>query len=455
MSAIATQLLDFQKADIEKERTNLQMVDIVEFIGDQVQIFEPYASTKNITVNFCSTINKFETAIDIFMAGKIVTNLLSNAVKYSETNSTIIVSLKFAKNTWELQVKDHGIGIDKKALRKLFREFYRAENAINAKISGSGIGLLLVKNNVKMHGGKITCQSAINTGTTFTITVPVKTITGVSGDKGHKNDTNIYETALSGPDDITESKELKILIVEDNDDLRNFMKYPLKDFFTVYTAVDGSKAWELINNEMPDLIVSDIMMPNIDGFELCKLVKSTYETSHIPVILLTALSEKTDQLHGLGLGADDYLVKPFDMTLLAQKIKTIIHNREIIREKALKLIKRSTHEPILSNELNDKFLKDALDVVMVHIMEPKFGKDEFASELNVSPSLLFKKLKTLTNQSPTDFIKTIRLNKAVELIETGKYNITEVSELCGFSNICYFSTVFKKHFGKSPTDINC
>jgi AraC-like DNA-binding protein len=190
----------------------------------------------------------------------------------------------------------------------------------------------------------------------------------------------------------------------------------------------------------------------MDGFELCKMVKQTYETSHIPIILLTALSERTDQMHGLGLGADDYLTKPFDMNLLSLKIKSIIRNRTIVKDKTLKLLKETNDEPIINNEHNDKFIKKALELIRSNIADPNFDRDEFASKMNVSPSLLYKKIKALTDQSPTDFVKTVRLNYAFELLETRKYTVTEVSELCGFASTGYFSTVFRKQFGKSPSE---
>ncbi len=232
------------------------------------------------------------------------------------------------------------------------------------------------------------------------------------------------------------------------------MQSTFESEFEVITAGDGTKAWELISTVMPNLVVSDIMMPNMDGFELCQLMKSTYETSHIPVVLLTALSEKTEQLRGLGLGADDYLTKPFDVQLLVQRIKTIIGNREVVREKALKLIKGNSEEPILNNEINNKFVKQMLDAVKANISNSGFGKDEFAMEMNVSPSLLYKKIKTLTDQSPTEFIRNVRLNHTLELLQTSKYTVTEVSELCGFTSARYFSTVFRKHFGKSPSEVS-
>jgi len=190
----------------------------------------------------------------------------------------------------------------------------------------------------------------------------------------------------------------------------------------------------------------------MDGFELCRLIKSTYETSHIPVILLSALSGKAEQLQGLGLGADDYQTKPFDIDILRKKILNIILSRDTIRKKALGQFSRVSDEPIVSNNLNDRFLKRMLEVVKNNMANTEFGKDEFAFDMNVSSSLLYKKVKALTGQSPTDFIKNIRLEHAFELLSTQKYSITEISELSGFASIGYFSTVFKKHFGKTPSE---
>ena len=182
-------------------------------------------------------------------------------------------------------------------------------------------------------------------------------------------------------------------------------------------------------------------------------MKSTFETSHIPVVLLTALSDKTKEMEGLGLGADDYITKPFDIAILTQRIYTIVKNRKVIRNKTSKTYqKESSEEPIFKNELNDEFVKKAIEVVGKNIANTQFGKGEFAYAMNVSTSLLYKKMKALTDQSPTDFIKHIRLNYALSLLQSQKYTVTEVSDLSGFSSITYFSTVFRKHFGKSPTD---
>ncbi|MDP3181052.1 MAG: response regulator, partial [Bacteroidota bacterium] len=460
LTSVVTQLMDFQKVDVGKDHLLLSMTDLVKLVSTRKNIFASYAKSKNIELGFVSDRMSYITAVDESKAEKIVDNLISNAIKYSPENSKILIELNGDDKKWVLQVKDQGIGISKRAQRQLFKEFYRGDNAINSKVVGSGIGLLLVKNYVTMHGGKISCTSRENVGSTFQVIVPFKSIasellkSNVISDLQTASGVNSYVfTQMESENEFSPSKEMKVLIVEDNDDLLNFMKSILSKDFKVYTAVDGQNALEFIRKNMPDLIVSDIMMPNLDGFELCKIIKSTYETSHIPIILLTALSEKTDQLRGLGLGADDYLTKPFDMNLLIQKIKSIIQNRELVREKALRLINITSSEPILENELNDKFVKKMLEVAQTNISNVEFDKDKFASAMNVSASLLYKKIKSLTDHTPTDFIKTIRLKHALELLQSRKYTVTEVSELCGFASVGYFSTVFRKHFGKSPSEI--
>ena len=460
LSNVVTQLMDFQKVDLKKEQLVLGMVDIVSFIETHVSMFETFAKSKQINLHFTSDQKCYQTAVDVSMMEKIIDNLISNAIKYSHPDTPVQINLKCEPDSWILEVKDNGIGISNKAQHRLFREFYRGENAINSKIVGSGIGLLLVKNYVEMHDGNISYISQENVGSTFKLVIPFKEA------YEEKNESNsvITEQETNELKDVDlqiiqhdefPKQEMRILIVEDNDDLRNFMQYPLQADFEVLLAEDGVEAWSIVQKKMPDLVVSDVMMPKMDGFELCRLMKSTYETSHIPFILLTSLSGKAEQLHGLGLGADDYLTKPFDMTLLVQRIKSIIRNREAVKEKALKLIKGSMNDnvQILTNEHNDKFVKKMLEVVHMNMENTEFGKDDFASAMNVSSSLLYKKVKSLTDQSPTDFIKLVRLDYALELLQSHKYTVTDVSELCGFGSIGYFSTVFKKHFGKSPTEI--
>lgn len=462
LTKVVTQLMDFQKVDIGKERLLLTKVDIVEIIKDRVMMFEAFAKTKSLEIKFSYNCTKFVTAVDEGMIEKVIDNLISNAIKYSFPDSTIEIIVECSQSKWSFKVKDKGIGISKKAQRQLFNEFYRGDNAVNAKIVGSGIGLLLVKNYVNLHGGKVSCYSQLNIGSTFCIVLPLRNLNKDTAEKILEEETDLYQISnqnemnsltLSEVNSSTSPKK-DILIVEDNEYLREFLKSAMETQFHVNLAEDGIKAWEIIKKDTPDLVISDIMMPNMDGYELCRKIKTTYETSHIPVILLTSLSGNESHFRGLGLGADDYLTKPFDVTLLQQRIKTIIHNRELIREKALKIIKHNEDdEAIFDNELNDQFVKKMVEVVRKNIGNSEFSKDDFAAALNVSPSLLYKKAKSLTNQSPTDFIKSIRLDYALNLINSKKYTITEISEFCGFSSVGYFSTVFRKHYGKSPTQI--
>ncbi|MDA3930961.1 MAG: response regulator [Prolixibacteraceae bacterium] len=459
LSSVVTQLMDFQKMDVGKGQLSMRMNDIAKFVQERINMFESLASKKEIKINFESNQPVYKTAFDESMIEKVVDNLISNAIKYSFEKGTIKVNLYCTDNEWNLTIKDQGIGISKQAQKHLFKEFYRGENAVNSKIVGSGIGLLLVKKYAILHEGAITFKSEENVGSSFSLLIPKKQIIGSNTPPLYnnanqpftaKNEINIQS---SDTKEKSSSKKMQVLIVEDNDDLLNFMKTSLAVDFEIYMANDGEKAWNIIQNKLPDLIVSDVMMPNKDGFELCQLVKSNFETSHIPVVLLTALSGKAEQLHGLGLGADDYLTKPFDMALLRQKIKTIIQNRKSVSKKVLKLNKVLNNETVFNNNLNDTFVKKMLEVVHENIANSSFNKEIFASSMNVSSSLLYKKVKSLTDQSPTDFIKTVRLDHALELLQSRNHNITEVSELCGYSSIGYFSTVFKKHFGISPTEV--
>lgn len=453
LSSVATQLLNFQKTDVGKGQLSLKMTDMVELIANRLLMFESLAKSRNIVFSYTYTPDVYRTGIDESMMDKVIDNLISNAVKYSHPDSQVQIRFTGAPQQWTLEVKDYGIGISPKAQKKLFREFYRSENAINSNTVGSGIGLLLAKNYITLHNGSIHCVSQENAGSTFTVSVPFREVQEKNLPvQSEKQTASLPSEDFIFPENM-KRKDMRILIVEDNNNLRNFMLTALQETFDVSVAVDGVQAWDIISRQMLDLVISDVMMPNRDGFELCRLIKSTYETSHIPVVLLTFLTGKAQQLQGLGLGADDYLTKPFDMTLLVQRVISIIQNRKTVREKALKLFDRNNVTPLLSNELNDKFVKKAVEVIHTNLANPDFGKDDFAAAMNVSSSLLYKKIKALTDQSPIDFIKAVRLNYAMELLQTRKYTITEVSDKCGFTDAHYFSIVFKKHFGKLPSQI--
>lgn len=452
LTQIITRLMDFQKLDIGKEQLSIKDIDVVKLIQLQVMMYESLANNKKINVDFQSNQSSYFCGLDEVMMEKVVSNLLSNAIKYAYANTTVRVVLTCSDSRWNLAISDQGIGISQKGQQQLFNEFFRGENAINNKVEGSGLGLLMSKKYVQLHQGEISCTSTLHVGSTFQITIPHRIAVEADAEAFPElhiqpNDSDFIDM---GSDAAT--KKMNILVVDDNYDLRNFIKVALGDDFEVDMAENGEDAWNCIQKKMPDLLISDIIMPNMNGFELCRLIKSTPQTSHIPVILLTVLSEQAEQLHGLGLGADDYLTKPFDISLLLQRIKNIIHNREIIREKAYKLMEGVQEEPIFINDNNDQFIKKAVNVVRKHLDVSTFGKDDFAAEMNVSSSVLYRKIKSLTGFSPVDFIKTMRLNHALELLKQNRLSITEISEKCGFSSLAYFSNVFHTFFGKAPSD---
>lgn len=450
LSAVVTKLMDFQKSDIGKEKMLLVMADIVSFVGNRIQMFESMASKNNIELRFLHNLVSYDSAIDTNLMGKVIDNLISNAIKYSPNGGEVNISLECGEKMWQLSVVDHGIGISRQAQKRLFTEFYRSDNSINSNIMGSGIGLMLVRNYVEMHNGKVTCSSQEGRGSIFTIEIPVAV-----ADSRYSVLKNTVTRSASQPIDckMDENREsdMTLLIVEDNENLLRFMSDTLTDEFNILTATNGSNAWQTILQQQPDIVVSDIMMPEMDGFELCRLLKSTFETAHIPIILLTALSGRAEQLQGLGLGADDYLTKPFDMDILRLRLKTLVRNRQLTKSKIINSLSHGT--PVeLGNKQNDDFVQKLHITVKENMGNSDFDKEQFAAAMNVSSSLLYKKIKALTDLSPTDFIKTARLEYAQQLLKSQRYNITEISEMCGFASAAYFSTVFKKQYGVAPSD---
>lgn len=448
LTAVTTKLLDFQKIDIGKTQLNFNPQDIVAFVKTRISMFSSLADQKSIIIEFHHDKDSYVTSVDINKMEQIFDNLISNAIKYSPALSTIEVDFSGNDKSWSLSVTDHGIGICKKDQRKLFSEFYRGSNAINSHIAGSGIGLALVKKLVNIHGGNIRFESQENVGSKFELCIPYNR----PASSAEEVTAETPEHAPSTYDLSTE--DMRVLICEDNDDLRQFMANALGKQFSVTALADGEEAWHHIKDSLPDLIVSDILMPKMDGFELCRLVKSTFETSHIPLILLSALNEQSDELQGLGLGADDYMTKPFDIKTLTHRIASTIRNRRNIgyRIIAQDTAKQQQKEEEPVNPLNDEFVRKAIDVITKHIDNTEFGKEEFAQEMGVSTSLLFKKVKALTGLSIVDFIKNVRMEHAMKLVNDPSLSISDIAYKCGFSTIGYFSTVFKKHFGKTPTE---
>jgi DNA-binding response OmpR family regulator len=356
-----------------------------------------------------------------------------------------------------LYITDTGIGVPVSEQKYLFKRFFRARNAINSQETGSGIGLLLTKELVKLHEGTISFSSKENVGTEFRLVFPKGKQFFLKKEllNAYMEEEDETTGASENPEDTepeTDEQKIKILLVEDNDDMRFYLKNELSACYAVVEATDGQEALDRIEAINPDLIVSDNLMPRLNGDEMCAKLKSSMETSHIPIILLTALTDKQNIIKALDYGTDDYITKPFDVTILKARIRNLLLNRE-----KLKLALTSSNDaeeyPEYTNPLDKEFIEKAILLVEKYLDEPSFSINDFCLGMAMSRSSLFNKLKALTGQAPNDFIRTIRLNKAKELLLSKQYNVFEVSIMTGFSDTKYFSTTFKKQFGISPSKI--
>jgi len=382
-------------------------------------------------------------------------------------------------NYVEISIADTGIGIPKEQLDKIFDRFYQVDNRLSKEYEGTGVGLSLTKELIELHKGKISVESEEGNGSIFRVFLPVgkkhllpEEIIVQSAPFGE--DVSIAEAALenefiSQADDssvVVESHNHELtlasidkldkptlLIVEDNPGVRNYINDILKQHYKIFEACNGEDGLTKSLEQIPDLIISDIMMPKMDGFQLCSNLKSDYRTSHIPVILLTAKTTIKDKVEGFESGADSYIMKPFEAEELKSRIKNLIEQRKRLHKHFQKHGLIELDEKKVTS-IDQKFLQKAVELTNEHIADSCFSIDKFAEGMSVSRSLLHKKLSALIGEPPGELIKRIRLNKAAELIEHNSGNITEISFEVGFNNSSYFTECFKKQFGVSPSQFN-
>lgn len=449
MNKMVSQLLDFQKSYESEERLIVTKNNLNEMLAEKKLFWEPVAQQKSIALQLILPESPLYEWYDRHKMDKIIDNLISNALKYSRNDGRVTVQLSFTQSYWQINIIDQGIGIPESAIKQLFRRFFRAENAINFQETGSGLGLLLVKNYVSLHKGKTGVRSKENEGSDFFIRLK-------RGNKHFKPNEIYFEpeflntTEVNDDIEIYEKQKTRLLIVEDNADLRDYMSKSLSNYFTTYTAVNGRDAWDKILTINPDIVMSDYNMPEMNGFELCDKIKKTYETSHIPVILLTVVSDNKTVEEGIKIGADDYIPKPFDVKFLKIKIDNLIANRKILRTKFLESANLNEEPQYKENELNAEFISKSTKIIEAHIMDKEFNITDFSREMGMSKSLLYTKFNAITGYSPNDFVKIIRMKKAVALLKEGVHNINEISMLTGFDEPSYFTKCFKKIYGKTP-----
>lgn len=446
-----TQLLDLQKTEMHAEEClKVSQYDIKSYLEEKVAEFHLAAMQKGVEMQLEVEPDMPRVWIDREKMDHIIDNLLSNALKYTE-KGVIHIVVKTAKKKWSIEVRDTGIGIPKEEQGNIFHEYYRAQNAMNFEESGSGIGLMITRRIVKQHHGSIAFSSVEDKGTTFTVTFPQKIKSGVVVEP--KEDNTDAPAAIVLPLDSEQNAGKNVLLLaEDDPDMREYLTDSLSAEYRVIGVPDGGKALEMAREINPDIIISDIVMPVLEGDELCRILKSSVDTSHIPVILLTALSERENIIFGLEAGANDYIIKPFDLSVLKVRIRNILQNRQHLRDTVLSM-DTNLEETDYTSQLDKEFLDKVMEVVHEELSNSEFSINDFCRMLGMSRTSVYNKIKTLTGQGPNDFIRIVRLNKAKELLTSRKYSIGEVSAMVGFSDPKYFSTCFKKQFGMSPSKI--
>lgn len=462
---LTTNLINFERADVYSSELYISEHELNTYMNDIFNAFQPYANIKHINFTYESNFRYLNVWFDKEKMESILKNIISNALKYTPENGCVQIFVAENSESWSVEVHDTGIGIPANEQKNLFKLHFRGSNAINSKITGSGIGLMLVWKLVKLHKGKINLSSVENQGSVIKITFPKdsKRFRKAHLALSNKRPKEVVSNNNFPPAGIYENIQKKqnpdhqrILIVEDNDELRNYLLQTLSEDYTVQTCSNGKEALTIIPEYKPELVISDIMMPEMRGDELCNTIKNNIETSHIPIILLTALNNEKDILSGLKIGADEYIVKPFNIGILKATVANLLVNRALLRNKYANLEideeeNNDENNINYSKDIDWKFLANVRKHVEDNIDNPALTVDVLCSLVGMSRTSFYNKLRALTDQPPADFIRLIRLKRAVQLLKEGNYNVTEISEMVGFNDVKYFREVFKKRYNVSPS----
>jgi CheY-like chemotaxis protein/nitrogen-specific signal transduction histidine kinase len=464
LNRLVDQLLDLSRVEAGQMRLRVVPQNLIQVIREMVYSFQPFAESKNISFQFNTSVEKLFLYIDRDKLEKIISNLLSNAFKFTPEGGKINLGVVKNKGYVNINIFDSGIGISKEKISKIFDRFYQVNVNHNREHEGTGIGLALSKELIELHKGKMQVESAEGKGSTFTISIPlgkkhytVDEICEPVKGEGVLTDLMLESIPVKETENekidvnmIFETEKPVLLLVEDNADVRCYIRNNLRKEYKILGAADGEDGLKKSIEYIPDLIISDIMMPKIDGFQLCEKLKTDERTSHIPVILLTAKATSRDKIAGYETGADDYIIKPFDIKELQMRIKNLIDQRKMLRKHFLQ-------EGIFSldnkniRSVDRRFLEKAVEIINEHLSDLSFGVESFARELSIGRTTLYKKIIALIGEPPGDLIKRIRLGKASYLLNRKAGNISEIALEVGFNNPAYFSECFKKQFGVTPS----
>lgn len=471
MMRLVNELMDFNKLESTKLKLHVQEGELVKFISEIATIFNDLATKKNIHFGIHSMIPFLEGWFDHDKLEKILVNILSNAFKFTSNNGqiNIIINSNNCVNfeghsnvrCLEIKVIDNGVGISEKELPFIFDKFYQSKSSTTVSNPGTGIGLSLTKGLVELHQGSIKVESISNKETQFIVFIPIDRKVFFNDDLYEISDCvdkPVVSSNLENDDNCTndwevEGDEVKpqILVVEDNDELRKYISLELKKKFKILMASNGQQGLDIALKKNPDLIISDIIMPVKTGIELCNEIKSNLETSHIPIILLTAKTTVNDQVEGIETGADAYITKPFSIRFLIAQVDQIIESRQKLysqfSQDVYLLPNKVTH-----NKIDEVFLQKAIDYIMDNIQDSQLGVNSLANLFNLSRMQVYRKIKALTGKSVVSFIRMVRIKQSLKFMDTQKYTLSEIAFLIGFNSASYFTKCFKDQYGKAPSE---
>ncbi|GGG94520.1 hybrid sensor histidine kinase/response regulator [Pedobacter zeae] len=454
---LVNQLLDFRKMEEQELKLNLKEADLVGFISEAAEAFQDLSERKKISLHINSDIKKLKAPFDQDKMERIIFNLLSNAFKFTKEGGEVCLNMYLGaaadqvKPVFFIEVSDTGIGIADHNKDKVFDRFFMDNNVSAILNQGSGIGLSIVKEFVELHGGQINVESEAGKGTTFLVSLPVEVADDVEIDGEAYNliDEQTDESAAeTSPADL---KMATILLVEDNEEFRFYLKDSLQPFYQIIEAADGKEGWQKTLSAHPQLVVTDISMPEMNGIELSQKIKADKRTSHIPVILLTAISGEDDQIKGLKSGANDYLTKPFNFGILQAKIENLLLFNRSVKNAYSKQVKVQAKElEIESSEV--KLLNKIVQYIDEKLNNPELSVEELSRHVGMSRGSLYHKLLEITGLTPIEYIRSVKLERAVELLEKSDYNVAQIAYMTGFGTPSYFSKLFKAQFNMLPSE---
>jgi signal transduction histidine kinase/DNA-binding response OmpR family regulator len=457
---LVNQLLDFRKMEVQELKLHSKPGNIVKFIREIYLSFTDLAEEKEIDFIFDTTVDVLFTSFDHDKIERILFNLISNAFKFTPAGGQVSMMLnvnEVADTSLEIKVIDTGIGIPPEKHVKIFERFFQHDVPESMINQGSGIGLAITREFVKMHGGEITVESEPDHGSCFAIRLPLVICAApemeISADDEADNE-NLNDISQHWAKTVAKqqwaNKKPVVLLVEDNDDFRFYLKDNLNEMFFLIEASNGREGWQKALSQHPDIIVSDISMPEMTGIELCKKLKSDKRTSHIPVVLLTALTGEGEQIKGLEIGANDYVTKPFNFEILLSKIKNILTLRDTYKRTYKKQIDMQLQEMLIEND-DEKLLRSIVDYIEMNISNDSLSVEELSRKMNMSRGSLYNKVLMLTGKSPVEFIRSIRLKKAVYLLENSQMTISQICYEVGFNTPKYFTKLFKDEYNMLPS----